>query len=301
MNLQEIVNTDSTIELKELNSVLASEIQNRLVSLGCLDPPVDGKFGPISRLALGLFAEKAGVNYDDETIDKPLAQALIEKNVDQLFPVTLGEDLGSRIIKYMRLRNYWFARLPNFTTIVYLEGADENGEPNADKFDEWNDRRIVFVIEDGKPKILLNVLSTTEPGRYYTMHPASTTGAAARIAFGQYKAWSVGTHKQNTRGAHEALVQTEIVPVHRDRNKDGNRTGDRIDASMLFGINQHSGHNQNLSTIGLASAGCLVARTDADHRSFMRICKSDPRFTTSNGYRFMTAIIAGDDMKLLVP
>lgn len=272
-----------------------------MVGLGCLDPPVDGKFGPISRLALGFFAEKVSVDFDGEVIDKKLAQALLESKVDELFPLNLGNNLGSRIIKYMQQRNYWFARMTDFRTIVYLEGADEDGEPNADEFDKFNDRRIVFIIENGEPKILLNVLATTEPGRYYTLHPDSPTGAAARIAFGQYKAWCVGTHKRGKPGAHEALVQTEIVPVHRDTNKDGKRTNDRIDTSMLFGINQHSGHNQGLSTIGLASAGCLVARTDADHRSFMRICKEDPRFDASSGYRFMTTIIAGDDLKEKVP
>jgi hypothetical protein len=40
-----------------------------------------------------------------------------------------------------------------------------------------------------------------------------------------------------------------------------------------------------------ASAGCLVGRTNAGHRDFMRMCKADPRFASSNGYRFVTAVL----------
>jgi hypothetical protein len=65
---------------------------------------------------------------------------------------------------------------------------------------------------------------------------------AARIAFGQYTAWQVGRHGTSDR--HEALVQVVEVKVHRDLNKDMQRTGDtkgtaqadRTDTG-LFGIN----------------------------------------------------------------
>jgi hypothetical protein len=154
----------------------------------------------------------------------------------------------------------------------------------------------VIAIEDGKPKILFNVLATTEPGRFYTENPLNPEGAA-RIAFGQYKSWRVGIHKAHTPTGHEALVQVAPLSVHRDLNKDGSRTGDKIDAGSGFAINQHSGHNADANNIGRASAGCLVGRSDAEHKDFMKLVKTDPRFKANSGYRFISTIIAGDDLK----
>ncbi|MBC7893704.1 MAG: peptidoglycan-binding protein, partial [Sphingobacteriaceae bacterium] len=233
----------------------------------------------------------------EETIGVALAQSLLQHSEDTFLPLTLGVDFASRIIRYMQLKNFWFARLPDFLTIVYVEGADANGQPNADAFNQFNDRRIVLKIENGKPKILFNVLGTTEPGKFFTDNPTNPQGAA-RIAFGQYKSWQVGTHKSGTPTAHEALVQAADVSVHRDLNRDGKRTGDRIFVGSGFGINQHSGRNAPVTDIGKASAGCLVGRTTVEHEQFMALVKTDPRYNIANkGYRFMSTIIAGDDLK----
>lgn len=51
---------------------------------------------------------------------------------------------------------------------------------------------------------------------------------AARIAFGQYKSWQVGIHNADSPTAHAALKQVGELTVHRDLNKDGKRTGDRV-------------------------------------------------------------------------
>ena len=132
--------------------------------------------------------------------------------------------------------------------------------------------------------------ATTEPGKYYTSVRKIDPRGAARIAFGQYKAWSVGTHRAGTRTAHEALVQTAPISVFRDLNEDFERQGDE-EASGLFGINQHWGYDLPKSDIGRASAGCLVGRTKSGHRAFMALCKADPRYVASNGYRFMTTVM----------
>jgi hypothetical protein len=95
--------------------------------------------------------------------------------------------------------------------------------------------------------------------------------------------------------AHEALVQTFPVQVHRDLNKDFERIGDEI-FEGLFGINQHWGFDMPKTNIGTASAGCLVGRTKAGHRAFMQICKSDPRFVASSGYRFSTTVLLADTL-----
>jgi hypothetical protein len=293
--LREIIASHSEVNLRDLalNTVLAGEVQTRLIKLGCLDPPADGDFGPVSNLVLSEFAKQAGLTLD-ETLNAELAEALLENSEDTFLPLTLGDDFASRILKYMKLRNYWIAKLPGFLNIVYVEGADADGTPNDDRFNKFNDRRIVIAIESGKPVIKLNVLATTEPGKFYTENPENE-GGAARIAFNQYKSWRVGTHKAGRPSAHEALVQVADVAVHRDKNKDGFRSGDVIDIGSGFGINQHSGHDQDLNNIGKASAGCLVSQGSKAHRDFMALIKTDPRYAkASHGYRFMSTIIAGD-------
>jgi hypothetical protein len=299
MTLKEIAARKSTIDFKLLatDRALARDMQSRLVDLGCLDFPPDGDFGPVSTLVLREFMKTAGIPLGD-AIAAPLAQALLENRADTLFPLSLGTELVSRIIKYMQLKNLWFARMPQFLNICYVEGANKDGSLNPNELNRFNDRRIVFTIESGKPKVLLNVEATTEPGRTFTLNPVNPQGAA-RIAFGQYKAWRVGTHRPRpTSPGHEALVQVNAIAVHRDLNKDGKRAGDRIDVGSGFGINQHSGHNANVNDIGRTSAGCLVGRSHEEHKEFMRLVKTDPRFRrASKGYTYITTVIAGDDLK----
>jgi hypothetical protein len=298
MKLQEIIANNSSFKLNDLalDRVLAGEIQTRLIKLGCLDPPADGDFGTVSKFVLGVYAKQAGVAFD-ETIDTHLAQSLLDNSENTFIPLTLGNDFASRIVKYMQLRNYWIARLPGFLNIVYVEGANADGKPNADEFNKFNDRRIVISIEGGKPTIKLNVLATTEPGKFFTEHPMNA-GGAARIAFSQYKAWRVGVHRAGKPSAHEALVQVGEISVHRDLNQDGKRTGDKIDVGSGFAINQHSGHNADANNINKASAGCLVGRSHDEHKEFMKLVKTDPRFKkANNGYMYISTVIAGDDLK----
>jgi peptidoglycan hydrolase-like protein with peptidoglycan-binding domain len=299
MTLQEIATGNSSVDVKLLatDRALAREIQSRLVNLGCLDFPPDGDFGPVSMLVFREFTKAAGLP-PTEAIDARLARALLDSSRDTLFPLSLGTDLASRIVKYMQLQNLWFARLPGFLNICYVEGVNKDGSLNANELNKFNDRRIVFTVEAGKPHALLNVEATTEPGRTFTLNPINPKGAA-RIAFGQYKAWRVGIHRPKpTSAGHEALVQVSTITVHRDLNKDGKRTGDAIDVGSGFGINQHSGHNANVNDIGRTSAGCLVGRSHEAHKEFMRLVKTDPRFKkASTGYTFVTTVIAGDDLK----
>jgi peptidoglycan hydrolase-like protein with peptidoglycan-binding domain len=301
MKIRDII-TNGSFQVKELSqdSQLTAEIQQRLAELGCLDPPPDGNFGPVSKLSLIQFAKTVGLELG-ESISADLAQALLDSKADTLLPVELGTDLASRIIKYMQLRNYWFARLPDYHTIVYLEGSNENGSLNDAAPNKFNDRRIVVTIENKRPKILGNWEATSEPGRHYTMNPVNV-GGTARIALSQFKAWIVGTHHGlSGHDSHEALVQRADITVYRDLNKDFKRIGDQTDIGSSFGINQHSGHNQAVENIGRASAGCLVGRTDQGHKEFMKIIKTDLRYEANNGYKFMTTVIGGDDLQNKVP
>lgn len=300
MKLAQIVSSGRPVPLDRLGTdrPLCREVQSALESLGCLDPPVDGEFGTISTLALRSFAKALRIADDGEALSVDLARALLEQTPDTFLPLRPGKDLAGRVVKYMLQEQQFVARLPGFLTIAYVEGAGTGGKPNADTFDKWNDVRLVLRRRpDGRPEIVHRAVATTEPGRHYTLTPLNPKGAA-RIAFGQQKAWGVGTHQlgEGAPREHEALVQVRPVTVHRDKNKDGIRPGDRTERQGLIGLNQHSGLDQPAGSIGRASAGCLVARRDADHKAFMRLARTDPRFKASRGYVFMTTVIPGDDL-----
>lgn len=200
-------------------------------------------------------------------------------------------NLVAKIIDLMKLLNYQVDEGIDKYNIVYVEGIDEFGNENSDAIDLWNDRRLLIQVVDGKPLIVGNWAATTEPGRHYTNRPMNSKGAA-RVAFGQYKAWSVGIHGNSF--PHESLIQVGPIAVCRDLNKDGIRIGDRIETG-LFGINQHS-TSGNPPSVGAWSAGCLVGQKLAEHRKFMAILKTDIRYKENSKYVFRTAILDGSKL-----
>lgn len=283
-----------TLEALASNTKLAKEVQSNLTRLGLLDPPADGKFGPYSVQALQEL--QSLMNISESGLGAETRKALTEAK--EAIPLQLGDDFASRIIKYMQQKNYFIAVGKQKYNIVYVEGADGDGNPNKDNLDEWNDRRIVIEIASATPKILGNWVATCEPGAHYTHHPLPDVShkGTARIAFGQYKAWQVGIHGNSE--LHEALVQINAIKVHRDLNQDGMRPGDHIEEG-LFGINQHWGYD--LPTVDIASAGCLVGQSRESHREFMRLIKQDRRYQLNQNYVFMTTIIPGDDLAKTFP
>ncbi|HEY9651631.1 MAG TPA: D-Ala-D-Ala carboxypeptidase family metallohydrolase, partial [Coleofasciculaceae cyanobacterium] len=203
--------------------------------------------------------------------------------------------LAERLIAYSEDKGYQIDREPGYKNIIYVEGMYPDGRFNEDTLNAWNDARFVIEFKNGVPEIIGAWEATTEPGKYYTMNPCNINGAA-RIAFGQHKAWQVGTHKD-----HEALVQTGgAITVYRDLNKDGMRSGDRTETGH-FGVNQHWGGDSPTSDIGRWSAGCLVGRTREGHRQFMSIIKQDPRYQKNRGYVFQTIVIDGSDLLKCYP
>lgn len=200
--------------------------------------------------------------------------------------------LTDRIIDYMEQNRYQIFRGEKLLNIVYIEGMNPDGSLNDDAPNQFNDVRMVIGFESDEPIALGIWEGTTEPGRRYTVKPMNKAGAA-RIAFGQYRAWQVGRHGNSE--PHEALIQVAPIKVHRDYNKDFIRTGDRIEEG-LFGINQHYGYDLPKIDIGIASAGCLLGRTRAGHREFMRIVKSDRRYQKNKAFIFTTTIIPGDKL-----
>lgn len=266
---------------------LVIAVQQKLSEHGYLDPPPDGNFGEVSRWAIGEFCKRNGLSGD--ILDRETADMLIDPRAPLANPAWT-EKWIDRVVDHMARHGYWFSRFPGCRNIVYLEGANPDGTQNRDEPDKFNDLRIVFWFEaDGR--IVYNAWeATTEPGNFYTDNPLNLAGAA-RIKFGQYKAWSVGMH----RGDHEALVQVADVSVFRDRNRDRIRRGDRV-YTGVFGINQHSGYDVSPASIQKTSAGCLVGRTIAGHQDFMAEVKADPRYLANNSYKFVTTILPADQV-----
>jgi peptidoglycan hydrolase-like protein with peptidoglycan-binding domain len=290
MTLDEIAGGRPAVSLSLIggDEVLALQVQERLSVHGLLDPPADGSFGPVSLWAIAQFLRKVGTP-GKTLLDAEAARALL--GAEAVFPLQTPASLAGRLVRAMQAAGYWLCRHPECVNIVYVEGMDEDGTPNVDAPNEFNDLRLVLrVNRAGNPEIAGVWEATTEPGRYYTLVEKLDPRGAARIAFGQYKAWSVGTHMAGRPSAHEALVQTAPIRVFRDLNADFERTGDEV-FTGLFGVNQHWGFDLPRSDIGRASAGCLVGRTKAGHRAFMALCKADPRYVASNGYRFVTTAL----------
>jgi hypothetical protein len=271
---------------------LVLKVQQVLSLYGYIDPPADGRFGPVSIWGLREFCALNDLSLSDG-FTRDIARALI--NPQRVLPeIKRTGTWFDRVVAYMKNKGYWMCRHPRCANVIYLEGVNANGTLNDDRPNVFNDLRVVCFIDPSGMPNLRSWEGTTEPGTYWTMNPMSP-GGAARIAFDQYKSWIVGTHRAGTSGAHEALVQVQPVSVHRDLNKDFKRTNDRIDTG-LFGINQHWGYDAPKDDLGQTSAGCLVGRTKAGHVDFMTLLKADPRFNENPGYKFMSTVLPGDQV-----
>jgi hypothetical protein len=213
----------------------------------------------------------------------------------QATPSHTGYDnsFAGQVCRYMENKGYAVDKKPGHLNIVYVEGCNADGTPNADAPNEFNDRRLLITFVNGSPKIIGNWEATTEPGFYYTDYPMNPQGAA-RIKFGQYKeCWEVGIHGNAV--PHEALIQVAPVTVFRDYNRDMARTGDKEDTGN-FGINQHGGYDYEFHNISKASAGCAVGRTMAGHKEFMSHLKTDPRYKDDSRFLFTTTFIPGNEL-----
>ena len=299
MKLQDICENNTIVTLDQIadDVQLAKQIQVLLVNLDLLEPPADGKFGRISAASLYDFQKIFKLEETEHTISKATAKKLIEARKEDIPTpaIALNESFASRVIGYMQRKNYNIVQGVKHYNIVYVEGCNEDGTPNADTPNYFNDRRLVIEIVGGVPQIVGNWEATCEPGDRYTLRPMNP-GGAARIKFGQWRCWSVGMHGNSE--PHESLVQVRELTVHRDKNKDYSRAGDRED-SGLFGVNQHWGFD--MSQVGAASAGCLVGRTRKGHRQFMDLIKQDKRYKENENFIFSTTVIPGDDLAKLFP
>lgn len=290
MALTEILAAQNMIALGSLKpqTEAVMELQAQLSRIGLLDPPADGLFGPVTEWALEAFCARFGAPVDG-TLSAGSWDALRNAGDDEHFPLNLGADLASRLVRSVQAKGWWLNRHPDAMSILYVEGTDVSGAPNANEPNRFNDARFILgFAEGGRPELRGAWEGTTEPGRYWTIAPKDPRGAA-RIAFGQYKAWTVGTHHRGSPSAHEALVQAAPIKVYRDLARHYVREGQPYEG--MFAINQHWGYDLPVGNLGNSSAGCLVGRTKWGHTQFMSLVKSDPRFHGNSGYRFMTAVM----------
>lgn len=313
---EELFTLSNVLKISDLSRQQAIVLQDKLCKIGLLDPFIggdkqrpfgpaatsDGSFGVDSEAALQEFCRLIDLPYIHGAVTPEQVTALSAAQPDSFLPIQFEDTpndgvqtrLARRILRYMQQQGYWIARSPRARNIVYAEGMDPDGRPNSDRSDEWNDRRMVIrIAPGGEPQMLVNDQSTTEPGKFYTLNPQKLgVIGAARIAFGQYKAWRIGKHK----GFQPALVQRGPLRVHRDVNKNFMRDkNDVIDIGTGFGINQHSTERKKEPRlIDRYSAGCLVGRRYEWHLSFLQIVTQDYRFDANPQYMFMSAILPGD-------
>lgn len=293
MTLEDVAAGTKEIPIPAIGAdeALTMQIQSRLTEIGLLDPPPDGSFGPVSGWALKAFLARTTGRTAPDKLGPKEAATLLDPAAPQLFPLEPGEDFAGRLVRAMTAGGQWVCRHPDCVNIVYADGTDPDGAPNANMHNKFEDVRLVVRVDaNGVPRIEAAWEATTELGTFYVKTRKLSAEGAAHIVAGQYKAWSVGIHKAGTPSAHEALVQTVAIKITRDRDENFDPTGDKTFVGM-FGINQHWGFDFTREDVRTASAGCLVGRTRNGHRQFMALCKSDPRYMVNNSYRFMTSVL----------
>lgn len=195
-----------------------------------------------------------------------------------------------KVLDYCQAQGYFLSTMPGTFNILYLEGVDPDLTLNSDRFDQWNDLRLVL---DHNFNVVHSAEATTEPGKESTFSKQSAKlGGVARIAFGQHTAWKMGYHKREL--SHPALVQVAPIPVHRDYNRDGIRPGDPITMDVV-GLNQHGTHRRYKgSNVGDWSAGCLVGRDWMKHIDFIDLLRTDTRYKQNQDYVFSSIILPGN-------
>lgn len=121
--------------------------------------------------------------------------------------------------------------------------------------DEWNDV-IGFFTTDG---FIHAFEATTDPGRFYTLHPMNPGGAAWMCPGFHEGIWRHGLHR-----GYPALIQSGgAVRVTRDIRKRY-RPGDTVTAGY-YGINHHRAHPvETVSKVGRHGAACQVIRRPDD-------------------------------------
>ena len=141
---------------------------------------------------------------------------------------------------------------------------DEESSPLGDKLDDV----LGFTVGN---RCYVG-LGTTDPGRQATLKPLTVEGitGAARIKEGYQDAvYQKGVHAASKPSfAHDAWIQTGILSIYRDTNRNGK--GDASDpvTKGWYGCNRHRASKSKLiEYIGPYSYGCMVYWNASDLQS----------------------------------
>ena len=130
-------------------------------------------------------------------------------------------------------------------------------------------------------------MNTTEPGKKGVMQYHNVNGVA-RLVEGQYiGSYALGLHQ----GKYEALRQSKLVKVYRDKNKDMTFDETKIDEG-LFGINIHKA-GRDSTWVENWSEGCQVFKRVKDFDEFMKIVKKSAKI---HGNSFTYTLIESKDI-----
>jgi hypothetical protein len=132
--------------------------------------------------------------------------------------------------------------------------------------------------------------ATTDAGTYWLARPMNMKGTALLVP-GQYKgAYRKALHK----GQYEALVQSGLVKVYRDNNKDYINDYDPSSIEEgLFGINIHRSNPIFESEVNSRwSAGCQVFKNPNDYDAFMSVVEKSIKLY---GNKFTYTLLTAED------
>lgn len=203
-----------------------------------------------------------------------------------------SDNLANRIVKAMQRKGYQLSTNPSEVNIIYLRGADQYGNSNGNRINEWSDRRLVLMFR-GQPTVVGNWAATVKPGLPAIKNPTNNQGAAF-IEPGQYSAWRVGTHYGIFGRVELGLVQVAPVKFRRDVKGSGDVSDQPVQSGMI-GLNQHSGSDQQY--VNKASYACLAAQSQNAHlNKFMKLVMSDPRYRRDKNFVLTTTILDVSDI-----
>ncbi len=238
------------------------------------------------------FLRLFGNNNADGLIDDQDADFITSRGEPQ--PLKPESDKEKKVVAAYQKNDWYVARGVDSYNVLWIEDVGRDWVPVKGMLDAWDDMVLIWQAEhNGRVRLVEEFYQcTTEPGTRFTFNPLNVKGAA-RISFGQYKAWQRGLHGSGST-AHQGFRQEGRIRVHRDLNEDGLRLNDATEDGIFY-CNWH-GTTNSPGNVGGWSAGCSVFRYMSELRRFMSILESDRRYRLNKAYMFIGAYIAGKEL-----
>jgi len=267
----------------------AKVVQARLIDLGYLEPPVDGKWGGSSAWALGALGSDnherdLATTYDAGSTLPASVQGMIA-DAKQL-PLHINDsEFLSQVVRGMVATGANISRHQTCRNIVAAEGYDLSGVRNDDRRNSFNDVKMVFHLDGfGRPVLDGAFVATTTPGHRWSRQPMHPDGAF-NIKPGWQKAWRLGEYHGR------ALRQVGMLEGYRDRERASVRDLRYPVRGDGFGVHHHQGYNLPRDDMKNASAGCQVIRSTTDHEKFIGLALQDARYKANHGYVFSATVL----------